>query len=704
MNEIQYHPVHSAKSETEAPVPPPPPLRFRYLPGRIADERKGEFNLEEAAQRMTEATADDVAAMHVSRGGNRQWNEIAVLVRKHRQAAAVQAALRRRGIRSVLHTEESVFHSGEAAELQRLLEGVLAPSDLNRLHTALVTPMLGRNGNTIASLTTESHQQWMEHFLAWRSLWQEGCFAAMFRRILVERDVRRQLMEWPGGERRLTNLLHLAELLHEAETTRRLTPEALIEWLEEQRAAERPSSDSAQLRMESEGDAVTLVTIHKSKGLEYGAVFCPFLWLPADSPKRPHVQFHDADGRLTMDLRGKSGTDEDSRRRHQKEALAEEVRLLYVAMTRAKHECVVYAGDIRGASESALGHLLASGAAGSSMDEIERLAAELPGSVACSSIEVPEDPGAPAAMVAGGTELPPDGGAPLAAREFSGALAYPAFLTSFSALTSGGLSEESAVSVESANASHNASTEPGAEPTLREAIFRFERGTRAGDFFHDVLEQVDFCNPGDLDHTVPVKLASHGFARNLWAKPIIAKLNEVFAVELKPGLRLNRIAKGDRLSEVEFSCRLNSLRPEKLRAIFSEYATPALDPVELGRLRFSPVEGFLRGFIDLLFHHEGRYYLVDWKSNWLGDTPEAYDSAGVAGCMRQHQYALQAHLYVLAVDRFLAHRLPDYEYERHFGGVFYLFLRGVERDNPERAIFRDRPALALVQKLRKLIG
>jgi exodeoxyribonuclease V beta subunit len=94
--------------------------------------------------------------------------------------------------------------------------------------------------------------------------------------------------------------------------------------------------------------------------------------------------------------------------------------------------------------------------------------------------------------------------------------------------------------------------------------------------------------------------------------------------------------------------------------------------------------------------------LVDWKSNWLGDRPEDYDRPGVEAAMRAHHYALQAYLYILAADRFLAARIPDYAYETHFGGVFYLFLRGVERGNPRRGIYRTRPPLALVEKLRAL--
>ena len=217
-----------------------------------------------------------------------------------------------------------------------------------------------------------------------------------------------------------------------------------------------------------------------------------------------------------------------------------------------------------------------------------------------------------------------------------------------------------------------------------------------------MLEHLDFQKPEQLNQLVPAKLAAYGFSGTPHAGALQRKLAELLDVELAPGLQLRKIPNTDRLSEVEFSTRLPLLRPEDLQALFSEHGSPALDPEELGALRFSPVAGFLRGFIDLLFRHEGRYYIVDWKSNWLGNRPENYDRAGVDAAMRAHHYALQAHLYVLAVDRFLAARLPDYDYETHFGGVFYLFLRGVDASRPERGVFGCRPALTLVEKLRAL--
>ena len=698
VEEITYRPVLARPGADFRRSKPWPPLRFRHLVGDEASGKNGEFNQEEGSRRITEAVADDIAALHA--GGDWKWSDLAVLVRKHRQATAVQAALRQRGIRAVLHTDESVFQSDEAGELQRFLEAVLSPADSGRLNSALLTPMLGVNASAIAEFTTEAHQQWLEQFLSWRDLWRNTCFAAMFRRFLAERDARRRVMEWPAGERRLTNLLHLAELLHEAESFLRLTPEALIEWLGEQRATKRASAEAAQIRLESDGDAVTIVTVHKSKGLEYGVVFCPFLWQPADPPtrNRERVQFHDASGRLTLDLRGKAGADAESVRLHGVEALAEETRLLYVAVTRAKHQCIVYFGDIRGASASALAHVLDVAPEATLQSGIEAFATEQPDAAGWSAIgSEPED-----ASVAEG--LAPEAETPLllAPKRFPGVFAPTAFLTSFSGLTAAGHEPVTPPEHDSDPAlPESAPFEVEAAPTDMPPIFRFERGARAGDFFHDVLENLDFQNPAQLDTLLPGKLAAHGFPRNPWTEHLKAKLREILEVELAPGLRLGGISSADRLSEVEFSFRLHSLRPDDLRAVFAECASDGLDADELGRLRFSPVEGFLRGFIDLLFHHEGRYYVLDWKSNWLGNTPEAYNSEGVARSMRQHRYGLQAYLYVLAVDRFLAARLPDYEYERHFGGVFYVFLRGVDSAFPQRGIFRDRPDLALLERMRK---
>ena len=329
---------------------------------------------------------------------------------------------------------------------------------------------------------------------------------------------------------------------------------------------------------------------------------------------------------------------------------------------------------------------------------VQAFAEERPEVVGCSEIGL--DPEKDEGM----DGLIPEAEAPvaLASRVFPGGFAPTAFLTSFSGLTAAGY--ESANPPEHVTDSSTVPTAPVEAESVRAeipAIFRFERGARAGDFFHSVLEDLDFQNPAQLDELVPARLAAFGFPRHPWTEAVKAKLREVLEVELAPGLRLGGISMPNRLSEVEFSFRLHSLHPEDLRTVFGDYAKDGFDAEDLGRLRFSPVEGFLRGFIDLVFHCEGRYYVLDWKSNWLGDRTEAYNYEAVARSMRQHRYGLQASLYTLAVDRFLAARLRDYDYERHFGGIFYLFLRGVDAANPDYGIFSERLPLSLVERMRR---
>jgi exodeoxyribonuclease V beta subunit len=157
---------------------------------------------------------------------------------------------------------------------------------------------------------------------------------------------------------------------------------------------------------------------------------------------------------------------------------------------------------------------------------------------------------------------------------------------------------------------------------------------------------------------------------------------------------------------VEFSHPITSLREDQLQEIFVKHGGPALPlefPQSLGRLHFRPVEGFMRGFIDLLFHFQNRYYIVDWKSNWLGNRRSDYDREGIQASMLQHSYFLQYHLYTVAADLYLRRRVPGYEYDKQFGGVFYIFFRGLDLSKAGRGIFYHLPPVSLISVLRELL-
>ena len=320
-----------------------------------------------------------------------RYSDMAVLVRTHRQAERVQGVLRERGIRSIVQSDRNVFASDEARELQQFLQGVIDPRRDTLLKAALATTLIGFDAQKLFALDRDDQerQAWLDRFSDWRQQWINGCFTAMFRHLLVSQEVRARLVHLPAGERRLTNFLHLAELLHEAESTRSLTPDAVCSWLREQRESERVSEDRFQLRLESDDDAVQIVTIHKCKGLEYPIVFCPFLWLPAESPAHKELQFHDRDDPakpLTLDLRGKSGGAEKHKEWQSEEARAEELRLLYVAVTRAKNRCYIYLPDQK-IDKSPLAQLFHPSANGSLVSQVMEFAEASNGCVDASFLQ-----------------------------------------------------------------------------------------------------------------------------------------------------------------------------------------------------------------------------------------------------------------------------------------------------------------------------
>jgi exodeoxyribonuclease V beta subunit len=241
-------------------------------------------------------------------------------------------------------------------------------------------------------------------------------------------------------------------------------------------------------------------------------------------------------------------------------------------------------------------------------------------------------------------------------------------------------------------------------------IFAFPKGAKAGTFLHDVFEHLDFCNP-----TVPLreqlvkeKLAQYGYDLS-WLEIVCSMLDKVLRVPLDPKRQdfcLSRVRMEDRLNELEFTFPLKALPPETLRKILARGDLRQEVPETIERLSFSPLRGFMKGFMDMVFRHEDRYYLLDWKSNFLGARVEDYGPNNLARAMEENLYTLQYTFYALALNRYLKLRVQGYDYDRHFGGIFYVFLRGVDPEKgPEFGIYRDKPRRDLVEELsEELIG
>jgi exodeoxyribonuclease V beta subunit len=252
-----------------------------------------------------------------------------------------------------------------------------------------------------------------------------------------------------------------------------------------------------------------------------------------------------------------------------------------------------------------------------------------------------------------------------------------------------------------------------AEGGPRIALADFPRGATVGNFFHDVLEHVDFAiGAAELRAIVEHKLRAWGVAAPGWAEPVTRALLRILACplddpssrssEAEGGLCLRDIPSGDRLRELPFVMPVTALadRHALVRAFTAESrGLPAGYAARLEQLGFLPLRGFLKGFIDLVFRHGDRWYVVDYKTNHLGDTAASYGREAMLDVMRQEHYVLQYHLYTVALVRWLELRVPGFDYDRHFGGALYLFLRGM----PEGAgIFHDVPPRGRIEALSRL--
>ena len=496
-------------------------------------------------------------------------------------------------------------------------------------------------------------------------------------------------MQGELGERRLTNLLHLAELLQNA-SRQEDSPERLTRWFANQRHRDGQGATEEQtLVLESDQRLVRIVTIHKSKGLEYPIVFIPFLYQGKAFHAEPPLPCHDREtGELLFDLGSKAF--DDHKTLAEEERLAEETRLAYVALTRAQHRCYLPWGHIKGVQEGALGRLLHP----QGMGNDETLLAELntlAGGDDTIGVETLN-------YNYGDTLLNTPYEVHLVkchrnSLRFKGHIDRNWRITSYSGLIAGSL--------------HPAMGAPSAErlaetgETDTAATDSFPAGIQPGLFLHSLLERIDFPQArGDgLRQEVERQLDLYGLDR-IWAGAAERLVANLLDSPLDPDgtLRLRDLTPARRRAEMAFHYPLAGVSPEALDRLLQGLGNYA---PEGGRLQFNPARGLMIGFIDLVFEHQGRYYLADYKSNRL----DGYGPANLHAAMAAHRYDLQYLIYTVALHRYLGQRLRGYDYERHFGGVYYLFPRGMSPQGGKGAgIFFDRPGFALVEGLDGLFG
>ncbi|WP_058556995.1 exodeoxyribonuclease V subunit beta [Thiohalocapsa sp. ML1] len=648
--------------------------------------------------------------------------DIAALVRTRREGAELRGVLAARGIAAVSVERASVYDTEEAAALEALLQAVLSPRERGQARLALASPLLGLCYADIARIAADERAwaDWIDGLIAAQNAWQRRGFMALFQKLLWQtgvdgRPIAAALAAGPDAERRLTNLLHLGELLQQA-SREHAGMDALLNWFRIQRRerAGEQAADELQLRLESDAGLVQIVTVHTAKGLQYPVVFLPDLWNPMITKQAEPLRFHAAaNDEPCLDI----GSPE--RAAHlclaERERLAEDVRLAYVALTRA--ESAVYAVWGRAGQKESHAGAAAMGWLLHPHQSAAALATEPPNAfqdgadpeadlaelakAAAGSIAV-----APLPQAALPTTLPADDAAlALAPRVFAGRIATDWRITSFSALVRDLHAPPSAAIAglglrvdDEPPAPADPLAEPEPAPADDDPALRYPAGSDVGSFLHLLLEHLDFT--GDI-RTQALELsvrhaARFGLDHRRHGADTALLMERAVQTPLSPdGLRLADLPAERRLNELAFDLAAARADIAALNALLAAHAGQSLPGIAA-----ADFAGMVTGVIDLVFEHDGRFFVADYKSNLLGRRFDDYAPDALQRAVLARRYDLQYLLYTLALHRYLATRIPDYDYERHMGGALYLFLRGLRPETgPARGVFFTRPSAALIAAL-----
>lgn len=640
--------------------------------------------------------------------------DIAILVRNREHARCTMEALTRWGVRSRIKQDADVMQTAEAVEMEMLLRALRRPGDVNAVNGARATRILGETLAEIdaaqETLRVEARTM-LENAL---KLWARGGAAAVIRQIMRERNTVRRLLPTVNGERVLTNYDHLTELIHAASRTHR-TPSSLCAWFEA--ARQKGGGDERKLRLESEDNVVSVVTIHASKGLEYPIVYLPQSEMMKENVRDAavfRVRRKDASGieRTVLQIHPYAAKAPDELKREEREEL---VRLAYVAMTRAASKLVLLLPQRQKSPKNSnlwhndtasnvyhaalLGYLPKSWTGDEKKDLDDRLA-EIHGLRLFDQAALARRVCTPLDAAPDTLELSADPAADVRTRWAT---------SSYTAL---------ARTIEDGDLPSK--PRPVSNPPDG-TILTFGRGPRYGDALHRVMERADYALMAGDDEgaeaarralcreVFDVTLPERGDAAVLNEKAGSAMVKAVLSTELLPGLRLCDTPEGDRAAEMEFLLTVHaSVGADDLARALQRLGDAAGRDYAVDGIEARTLAGFLTGSIDLAVRApDGRFWVFDWKSNALGPQTSDYDEAALAGALREHHYRLQYLLYLVALRRFLMERLGDAFRDEMIAGAAYVFVRGVDErplvEGRRTGVIVDRVPPAVVRTLDNLL-
>lgn len=703
---IEFMPVGAAESNSKSVLKIDNQTQAALALWQIPVHDDKPYNKETAGDFLNRAVAAEI--VRLIKGGRQKTifigdealesGDIAILVRSAYQGEALRRVLEENGIASVTIGKDKVFDSEEADGLSLLLDAVAHSDSRSLLRRALTSHLLNFDHRQITDITADdaNWQSWVERFQQLNHIWLSRGFIPMFQRLMQSFELGLKLSARDQAERRLTNLLQLGELLQQ-QSLRSGGIDNLLNWFHQQR--QESDSEEAELRLESDRSLVKIVTIHKSKGLEYPVVFLPYLWSCKAIDAKAHlVSFHNDALEAIVDL----GSDQFERHclLADKERLAEDIRLLYVALTRARSKVYLAWGEAgsRGrtgnSGQTALAYLLHSKQTPADLNEEYARGITNPQSVsddlnafvagADGDIELIDLPLTVETDTAGDAKLVDTD---LQIRTFQPTDRSAWRISSFSSLTR-----------DIHQVAHL-----GSGVSQGDAILDFPAGSRVGLLLHAIFEHLDF--QADIEaqcrDLIPRHASRFGLDFTDRLPVLIDWFNETLQTPLlQPGLSLSVLSRQQRLDELAFDFALDHADIATLNGWLAgktEQPTTALSAQNF--------RGLITGVIDLVFEHDGKYYLADYKSNFLGYNLDDYRPGKLRRAMLDRRYDLQLLIYSLALHRYLRQRIHNYDYQQHFGGAYYLFLRAMRRSSgADYGVYFENPPQSDIEELDALLA
>lgn len=590
--------------------------------------------------------------------------DIGILVRENKEADAIKKALADFNIPAVKRDNARVLESEESDLIKNLLKAVISPNrgDINR---ALNSDYFGFNTETLKNIDEERH---IEQFLSLgKTLSEEGVYN-MISSFLNIYGVRTRGMKNVLGQRVLTNIIQIAEILHRVEKQLKYTPEELLVWMER---IKDENDEEYEQRVESDDDAVQISTIHKAKGLEYNIVFAPCLSM---IPKRKLLDYGNVNdfkknGQYYFTL-NYNGLSEDDKKLFDSQKEQENRRLIYVALTRAVYKCYI----------SFVPRTYKKVSTPSSLSEI--IDNYHNDSELIKTEKVPKD-----------TFEKKEGQYHSKDRE------------DFSPKTISGIEIKNTFGIHSFSALNKAhhsapfeKAELGTPDNYNQFIFQdLGRGANVGTALHSIFERLDFNDSATWTQTLADASKYYPNIIKEESRDLFMQMTKhVMNTEIDCNgekFALNKLTNGQKLPELEFCFSMSKVNKTKINEILEDEADLNGE---------ADIEGLMAGFIDLLFEHNGKYYILDWKSNHLGNSTENYNRENLEEAMKGSNYNLQYMIYTIAAKRWLESRIKNFDYNKQFGGIIYVFLRGV-REGLETGIYTAKPKFEKIDRMEKLL-